>query len=228
MAGGRRRRELRAIVRQGRLLARAAGRTPPRVTGERVAVFVHGYMAGGAVFDPLRARVERELGISTIDFSYGPLGSFDAVLTRFAAHVEAALPEGVQVSLVGHSLGGILARAFLHEHPGGIAVDQLLTIATPHAGTRAVRFLPVGPATALKPGSAVLSSLEEHRGKRPDVTRVALIAGADALCSPVASAGELPGAEVHHVDGVGHNEVIFDERVHDLVTHHLGRPLRRR
>ncbi|RLB53700.1 MAG: hypothetical protein DRJ42_11295, partial [Deltaproteobacteria bacterium] len=63
------------------------------MTGERVAVFVHGYMAGGAVFDPLRARVERELGISTVDFSYGPLDSFDAVLTRFAAHVEAALPE---------------------------------------------------------------------------------------------------------------------------------------
>jgi hypothetical protein len=29
------------------------------------------------------------------------------------------------------------------------------------------------------------------------------------------------GAEVHRFDGVGHNEILFDSRVHDVVTRHL-------
>jgi triacylglycerol lipase len=187
----------------------------------RVAVFVHGYLAGGPVFDPMRSRVETDLDLPTLDFTYGPFGRFESVLARFERHIDVHVKKGAQISLVGHSLGGIIARAYLHECEGGARVDRVLTIATPHGGTTSVRYLPGGPARALHPRSPILSRLAERHGERPDVRHVAVIAGADRVCSPPESAGELVGAEVHRFDGVGHNEILFDSRVHDVVTRHL-------
>ncbi len=218
---GERRRELAALARQGSLIARGLLRRPKAIEAERVAVFVHGYLAAGPVFDPLRERVERELGVVTLDFTYGPLGRFEAVLERFVAHVDAHVPKDAKISLVGHSLGGIVARAFVHETPFGDRVDRVLTIATPHAGTTAVRHLPAGPATVLRPGGAVLRRLDARHAERPDLRHVAIVAGADRLCNPPESAGALAGAEVHRVEGVGHNEILFHPRVHDLITRHL-------
>jgi triacylglycerol lipase len=221
VANGRTRRELRALARQGRLIVGGLRRKPPHSEAGRVAVFLHGYLAAGPVFDPMRAFVENELGLPTLDFTYGPLGGFDSVLDRFVAHVDAHVRQDAQLSLVGHSLGGILARAYMHERPGGARVDRVLTIATPHEGTTSVRYLLTGPATALKPKSPVLVRLARQHRERPDVRHVAVIAGADQVCVPPESAGALSGAEVHRFDGVGHNEIIFDTRVHDLVTRHL-------
>jgi pimeloyl-ACP methyl ester carboxylesterase len=218
---GRRRRELAAIARQGSLIARGLLRQPAPIDAARVAVFVHGYLAAGPVFDPLRERVEAELEMPTLDFTYGPFGRFESVLDRFVEHVEAHVSADATISLVGHSLGGILARAFVHERSGGARVDRVLTIATPHAGTTSVRLLPAGPATALRPSSPVLERLARRHAERPDVRHVAIIAGADRLCNPPESAGALSGAEVHRFEGVGHNEIIFDARVHDVITRHL-------
>ncbi len=219
MAGNRR--ELAAIARQGSLIARGLLRRPSLPPAERVAVFIHGYLAAGPVFDPLRTRVERDLDVPTLDFTYGPFGRFEDVLERFVAHVDAHVPEHATISLVGHSLGGIVARAFLHETAGGARVDRVLTIATPHAGTTAVRLLPGGPATALRPSSPILQRLDTHHAERSDVPHVAIIAGADRLCNPPESAGALVGAEVHRFDGVGHNEILYVPDVHDVVTRHL-------
>jgi len=221
MADGQRRRELSALARQGRLIARGLVRGRSSPASDRVAVFVHGYLAAGPVFDPMRDMVERETGLVTLDFTYGPFGRFESVVDRFVAHVERHVPEEASISLVGHSLGGIIARAYLHERPGGVRVDRVLTIATPHAGTSAVRYIPGGPAAALRPESPVLSRLAARHEERRDIPHIAVIAGADRLCSPPESAGELSGAEVHRFDGVGHNEILFDPRVHDLVTRHL-------
>jgi triacylglycerol lipase len=214
------RREARAIGRQAKLMLAAARRPPVAVRGERVAVFVHGFMAAGAVFDPLRAAVQERLGIATADFTYGPFGRFDDVVARFARHVDAVAPAGAVLSLVGHSLGGLVARAFLRDHRRGRSVDRVVTLATPHAGTTSARLLPSPLAAALRPGSDVVRDLA---GYEAEVPHVAIVAGADTMCTPPASAGSLPGAEVVWIDGLGHNEMLFDPRVHDLVVRALGR-----
>ena len=52
-------REVHAVVRQGRLMAFPKRKASP-VDAERAVVFVHGFMAGGPVFDPMRSHVESE------------------------------------------------------------------------------------------------------------------------------------------------------------------------
>jgi len=42
-------------------------------------------------------------------------------------------PAGTKIDLVGHSLGGLIARAYVQENPDN-QVDQLLTLGTPHKG----------------------------------------------------------------------------------------------
>ena len=215
------RREATAIAIQGGLMLRACVRKPAAPVGDRVAVFIHGYLSAGAAFDPMRRYVERVIGISTLDFTYGPLATFESVADRFAEHVERFVPASSTVSLVGHSLGGIVARWFLQEQGGIERVDKLVALATPHAGTRAARYVLGTLRDTLEPGSYVLERLAARRATCSDVPHVAIVAGQDRLCDPPQSAAALEDAEVVWFHGVGHNEMLFDVRVHQAVARAL-------
>lgn len=218
-------REVGAVARQGRLIAAARGRALPSVPGDRVVVFVHGFMAAGPVFDPMRAFVE-EAGagaIGTIDLTYSPFERFESVAQRLASAVERAA-EGRRVDLVGHSLGGIVARWYLQELGGAAHVDRVVTLASPHAGTQTAR-LAIGPLVrAIHPESAVIRALREGRHRAARVAHTAVVAGADRMVTPPESAAAIDDAVVHWIDGLGHNEMLFDPRVYA----HVARGLRDR
>jgi triacylglycerol esterase/lipase EstA (alpha/beta hydrolase family) len=212
-------REMKAVVRQGALMARRErGNVAP--IGDRAAVFVHGYMAGGPVFDPMRAHVERRAGVETFDLSYGPHESFDSIADRIASLV-TLVQRGRPVTLVGHSLGGLLARWYTQELGGAVdhggPVDRIITIASPHGGTPAARLAPGSLGAALRPGSHVVERLRQGRAKVPGVQHVALVAGRDRMIPPE-SARQIDDAEIHVIDDLGHNEALFDDRVHDHVV----------
>jgi pimeloyl-ACP methyl ester carboxylesterase len=214
-------REAVAIAQQGLLIARHLRRPAPAVRGARVVLFVHGFLAAGPVFDPMRAKVTEATGLATLDFSYGFVEGFHAVAARLARFVEAKVPEGVTVSLVGHSLGGLLARFYAEELEGGRRVDRLVTLATPHAGTALARFAPGPLREALVPGSALLRRLERPSTRRPPLPHTTVVAEADRTIVPLASAAAAPFARVHRVPGVGHNECLFHPEVHALIVEAL-------
>lgn len=214
-------REARAIATQGLLIARGARRPPCRAQGERVAVFVHGFLAAGPVFDPLRAEVERHIGIPTVDFTYSPLSSFFDITARLANVLETRLERHCRVSLVGHSLGGLVARWWVQEMGGHARADRVVTLATPHAGTKLPRVAPVPVASVLRPGSPVLSRLAAGRDRARHLPHVAVVAGQDGMVTPPSSAAALEDAEVAWLDDLGHNEMLFDARVHEIVVRAL-------
>jgi len=51
------------------------------------------------------------------------------------------LPEGITIDLIGHSLGGIVGRAYLQKNPESHQVDQLITLGSPHKGATQVYYL---------------------------------------------------------------------------------------
>lgn len=214
----RRAREARALALQGRLIARGLRRPPCTLAScERVVVFVHGFMAAGPVFDPMRDHVERANGLPTVDFTYGPLAGFDTIVDGFSEFVDRVVPADAQVSLVGHSLGGIVARWWLQERGGAARADRVVTLATPHCGTDSARWWPGSVAAALRPGSPTLAKLAEGRA-RVRIPHVAVVAGADLMCTPPGSAAAVEDAEVHWLDDLGHNEMLYDPRVHHIVA----------
>jgi pimeloyl-ACP methyl ester carboxylesterase len=247
-------REVGAVVEQALLVARRLQRVPERPAEARGAspqrfvlvpdagdrettavVFVHGFLAAGAVFDPMRREVERRLGLPTVDFTYAPTASFEQVAERLARVVARAAElvprrspggdeHGPRVDLVGHSLGGLLARWYLQELGGARNVRRLVTLATPHGGTRTARIAPVALGRALRPDSDVVRRLKEGRHRAGAVRHVAIVAGGDLMVTPPESAAALEDAEVIWIDGLGHNEMLFDRRVHAHVVRALAGP----
>jgi triacylglycerol lipase len=218
------RNEARALARQGKLIAKNLWRGPRPVAGERVAIFVHGFLAAGPVFDPLRDHVGDHCSVDTLDFTYGPFLAFDEIARRFDTYVRERVPAHVRISLVGHSLGGLIARWWLQELDGAARVDRIVTMATPHAGTRSARF-GFGPlARALTPGSEVISRLAAGRHRAAGIPHTAIVAGRDRMVTPPASAAQLDDATVIWFDELGHNAMLYDTRVHDAVARLLGDP----
>ena len=215
-------REAAAFARQGQLMV-LGPRRPPVVRDEadRVVVFVHGYGAAGAVFEPLRVEVERRLGVPTVDFTYRSISSFGTI-TRDLAGLLDRLAAGRRLDLVGHSLGGLLSRWYVQEMDGARHVDRIVTLATPHAGTASARIAPGPLGGVLLPGSAVVRRLQAGRARAGEVSHVALVAGADMMVSPPSSAAAIEGAEVRWFAELGHNGMLYDRSVHEAVIDSLS------
>src|SRR5215469_13052056 len=76
--------------------------------GDDVVVLVHGFFATAGVFRPLRARLEKE-GARVATFTHAPGIGVRRIGRRLAELVER-MPRSARVTVVGHSLGGIVAR----------------------------------------------------------------------------------------------------------------------
>ncbi len=215
------RREATAVALQGaliarRLIPRRLRRPPgPGVEARGLVVFVHGLLAAGPVFDPLRRRVARELGLATLDITYGPHRHLESVAAELQARIEEVAEPHQPVDLVGHSLGGLIARWYLQQLGG--RGRRLVTIATPHAGTPVARWVPGPMGRALRPGSPWLRRL----GDSVDIPHLVVVADGDRLVPPQ-SAAAVRDARIERFPGLGHNEVLYDPRVQQTVVEALA------
>lgn len=85
-----------------------------------------------------------------------------AIAARLATRVEQACADtgAARVHLVGHSLGGLIARYYVQRLGGGARVDTVVTLGTPHSGTLAAWLLaPVPLVRQLRPNSELLAEL---------------------------------------------------------------------
>lgn len=213
--------EAKAMALQAWLIARARGRKRAPVAGDRVVLFVHGLMAAGPVFDPMREHVRRETGLATLDFTYSSFWTFDRVVKEFAEFVSSHVDPQSRISLVGHSLGGLVARWFIQEQGGIDRVDRLVSLATPHAGSEGMTLRRMPLSAAIQPGSHVIRRLERNAGACSRIPHTTIIAERDGLIRPLESAASIAGARVDRVPGVGHNAMLYDRRVHERVTRAL-------
>ena len=205
-------REALAYARQGLLLPLDVVDPviPDAVSpGDDVAVFLHGLFATAGVLRPLRAAIARHTGVHAAALTYLPGPGVPAIADRLR-EVCDALPAGARLHLVGHSLGGIVARWFALES-GDARIVQTVSLATPFGGVPRAAWLGVDTGRDLRPGSAVLRGILLH----PDAGRIphlSIVAGADTIVdSPIAHA--LPGGDVLMMEGLGHNTLLFDDGV---------------
>ena len=217
-------REASAWAQQGKLIFLGNKREAHEPKGGRVVAFVHGWGAAGAVFEPLRRHVEHALGVTTIDFTYRSTWSFPEVTERLASVLDRLGDDGAELDLIGHSLGGLVMRWYVQEMQGAANVRRIVTLATPHAGTASARIAPGPLRSVLLPGSAVVHRLAAGRDRAAGIDHTALVAGADLMVTPPASAAALRDAQVIWFDDLGHNAMLFAPEVHDAVVQALSRP----
>lgn len=109
-----------------------------KLVSKESVVLIHGLWLPVLCLRPLARQLERQ-GFAVHLFSY-PSVRADLLtnagrLARFLATLNADT-----VHLVGHSLGGVLIRALFHHHPQQ-KPGRIVTLGTPHGGSRAAQHL---------------------------------------------------------------------------------------
>jgi triacylglycerol lipase len=190
--------EQRGLVHHGL----AAAETP--------ILLVHGIVDNHSIFALLQ-RALRRRGFATVSsWDYG-------LLTRDIPTAADLLGEAIEklaansgyerIHVIGHSLGGLIARYYVQRLGGHTRVHTLVTLGTPHSGTEAARPWRKLPLLGqLTPGSPVLRALAEPA---PDCrTRFLVFASdLDHMVRPTGNARlEHPDLSVRNVavHGVGH------------------------
>ncbi len=180
-----------------------------------VVYVLHGVLATAGVFELLERRL-REAGVGHVaSFTYGPLRAVDSLADQLRRECEK-IPEGARLHLVGHSLGGVVARYYVQEGGGRGRVRQTISLGSPFHGTSIARYLPPALEGNLSPSSAFLARLRDPARGAPEVPHLSVVAADDMLVRPAMSAA-FPVGDVEVLEDVGHNGLLFDPRVADLV-----------
>lgn len=185
-------------------------RLPTEGRGHPPVVMLHGFVDNRSVFTLLRRSLLHH-GWTRVDaLNYSPLTcDIRTAAEALGRHVERICRESGhgRVDLVGHSLGGLIARYYVQRLGGDARVRTLVTLGTPHTGTRAVPMLtPLPIIRQMRPESTLLAELAEPaQGCR---TRfVSFWSDLDPLMVPVAAARlEHPDLSTENirVSGIGH------------------------
>jgi pimeloyl-ACP methyl ester carboxylesterase len=208
---------LREVVLMARDLAPVV---PDAQPGDDVVVLLHGFMATAGVFRPMRARLEREVGARVATFTHAPGVGVKRIAKQLASVVEQ-IPRGARVHIVGHSLGGIVARWFVQELEGHRRVAQTISLASPFGGVRVAGRVPIFIGADLHASSSVLSRLRAraHVGAVPHTS---IVAGEDRMVVGLKTA-VLPRSDVVVLPGRGHNTLLYDEAVVQIVLDRIRR-----
>ena len=123
-------------------------------------------MDNRSVFTVFRRALHRR-GFGVVHaVNYGSVPATSARRRQLRRHVErVGEPTGAdKVHIVGHSLGGLIARYYVQRMGGSARVD---TLGSPHRGTLAAYLIPTPLARQLRPGSALLAELGSPRPAAP-------------------------------------------------------------
>jgi pimeloyl-ACP methyl ester carboxylesterase len=187
-------------------------------------LLLHGLVDNRSIFTLLRRALRRRGFGRVITLNYSPLTQdVRSAAARLAALVEKTCEETgyERVHVVGHSLGGVVARYYVQRMGGDSRVHTLCTLGTPHAGTHAAKLWPGRVVRQLRPGSDLMQELAEPApGCR---TRfVAFWSDLDQLIVPQhAAAIDHPDLQARNVAlrGVGHMSLpISGSVVHEIAT----------
>jgi hypothetical protein len=139
-------------------------------------VLVHGLVDNRSVFAVMRRSLRRRGFAQVCSWNYSPfLRDVESAAVELGAHIERISQQTGhdRVHVVGHSLGGLVARYLVQRLGGDRRIDSLITLGTPHAGTLWAHVLPTPLIRQLCPGSPLLRELAEPApGCRTRVTAV--------------------------------------------------------
>lgn len=127
-------------------------------------LLLHGMVDNRSVFTLLRRALQRRGFGRVLTLNYSPFTQdVRTAAARLADLVERTCQETgyERVHVVGHSLGGVVARYYVQRMGGDARVHTLVTLGSPHSGTHAAYLLPQRLVRQLRPGSELMRELAE-------------------------------------------------------------------
>lgn len=186
-------------------------------------LLVHGYGCNRGIWRDLDDWLAaRGWAVAALDLE-PPRGNIDEFGRQVAAEAAAlaARTGAGPVIVIGHSMGGLAARAALRCAPDA-PIGHIITIGTPHGGTRHARFGRGLCAAQMMPGHPWLTGLctAERPGWPSLCTCIA--SRHDNIVAPVSRA-LLPGAAVTQiVERVGHMAMLHHPAVREFLAARLA------
>ena len=187
-------------------------------------ILVHGLIDNRSIFTLLGRGLTRRGFDRVLTMNHSPLtGGVRAAARSLGSMVEEICEVSgyERVHIVGHSMGGIIARYYVQRLAGDERVHTLITLGSPHNGTMPAALIPLPLVRQLRPGSDVVRELAEPApGCRTRM--IAFWSDLDQLIVPQRN------ARITHPDlrarnvlvrGVGHMSLPVDGRVvHEICT----------
>ena len=198
-----------------KLLAAAAA--PQRIP----VVLVHGYLCNHRIWDDLASAllaqghsvfaVNLEPVFSSID-DYAPV--IDSAVQALVAHTGQT-----KVAMVGHSMGGLAIRAWMRACGTG-QVAKVITLGTPHAGTRLAKGTSTPNGRQMLWQSTWLAALAASESiQTRKLIHIALTPQDNIVCPQRAQT--LAGTEPTVFEGIGHLQMCTHPPVLRWVVEHL-------
>lgn len=140
-----------------------------------------------------------------------------------------AVEDAERVSLVAHSMGGLIARHYLKHLGGHERVARLCCLGTPHHGTWTALTAPILAGTRqILPGSEFLSELNEGSGAHGGVPILNVWSRWDGVVIPSQSAVlEAQGVENRELPFSGHWGLLISRKAYGWIKEVLDQDARR-
>ncbi len=184
-------------------------------------LLIHGYCCNHGVWCDVAPRLQA-LGHTVLAINLEPLF---CSIDDYAPQVEQAVAQlraqtGQQrVALVGHSMGGLVIRAWMRAY-GDAQVAVAVALGSPHQGTQITPHAKLPNARQMVWGSDWLQALQANESsQRHALLRIALTEQ-DAIVFPQ-TAQTLPGVDTQVFSGIGHLQLCTDARVFAWITTQL-------
>ena len=139
----------------------------------------------------------------------------DRFVDRLSERVDTMLAASGarQVDIVGHSMGGALAAAYVVDRGAQDRVRRIVTLGTPWFGTKMHVWGNRRQARDLAPDSELLA-----RARRVDVPVVGIWSESDGVVAPPDNSCPPPQGQALHLPYVGHVEMVLSARVYQAVA----------
>ncbi len=193
-----------------------------RQPAPHVVLLIHGYLCNRGMWWWLRRGLRAQgRAVATVNLE-PPLGSIEVLAECLRARIESLLAEtGAESAvLVGHSMGGLVARAYLRRHGTG-HVAKLITLGSPHHGTRLARLGRGRNAREMEPDSGWMRAWAE--ADYLSVPALSVWSARDNYVIPQDSS-HMAGARETVLPALGHLSMAFSPKILEILLNETSEP----
>lgn len=184
-------------------------------------VLIHGYGTNAGCWLYL-AHKFRKAGYPVSAFVYRSInGSPERIISDLGSLIQTLEhePGSRKPVLIGHSLGGLIARAWLKDETSQQRIQGLITLGTPHGGSK-LAVLGLGRlATTLRPDSDFIRALQQAPPLAPPC--VALAGPGDESVLPPSHLLPPDSWQFHLAPPAGHFGMLFHPQIASMILQEL-------
>lgn len=177
-------------------------------------LLVHGYLCNRGIWHPFaRWLAARGHPVDSVNLEpvFGTIDDYVPIVAEAVRRLRRRSGRD-RVAIVAHSMGGVVARAYLAREGAG-SVCSVVTLGSPHAGTWFARWGHGANVGQMRVGCDWLCALEKRETPATGALFTTIWSPHDNIVIPQKAAQRLPGATAVAVPARGHLQLAYDAEV---------------